>query len=114
MRYTSFSDQLRRAIESSGVSRYALAGCAGISDSALRRFLSGERGFTLASLDKLADALGLEIVIGVQKLPRPGRGGRSPTKGVHMIAQTAMTSWSEIAASLAGDAHLDYFSSRRG
>jgi hypothetical protein len=40
----------------------------GVSDLALGRFVSGERGLTLATLDKLADALGLEIVIGVQKI----------------------------------------------
>lgn len=57
------SEQIRRAIETCGLSRYQIAKQTGVEQSALSRFVSGERGFTTASLDKLADLLDLEIVM---------------------------------------------------
>jgi transcriptional regulator with XRE-family HTH domain len=112
---TKFSDQLRQAIESSGVSRYVLARSVGVSDSALSRFMSGVRGLNLSSLDKLADVLGLEIVVGVQKVPRPSPKGRRPAKGgQQMVAKTTKASWQRLADALAWDAHENHFPSRRG
>jgi transcriptional regulator with XRE-family HTH domain len=109
-----FSEQLRQAIESSGTSRYALARSVGISDSALSRFMSGERGLTLASLDKLADALGLEVFIGVQKIPRHSPKGRRPARGSQMTTKMTKALWQTLADDLAKDAHENYFPSRRG
>jgi transcriptional regulator with XRE-family HTH domain len=109
-----FSEQLRRAIEASGASRYVIARSAGISDSALSRFLSGERGLNLATLDKLADALGLEIVIGVQKIQRPSPKGRRPAKGRQMITKLTKADWQRHARNFAQDACENHFSSRRG
>src|SRR5262249_8078751 len=106
--------QLRQAIESSGVSRYVLARSVGVSDSALSRFMSGERGLNLASLDKPADALGLEIIINVQKVPRPSPRGRRRVKEKEMITKKTRASWQSLAGILARDAHENYFSSRRG
>ena len=110
----SFSEQLRRAIESSGTSRYALARSVGISDSALSRFMSGERGLNLTSLDKLADALGLQIVVGVQKIPRPKPRGRRPAKGAQMAAKKTKASWQRMAEFYARDAFEAHWRSRRG
>src|SRR4051794_5229050 len=109
-----FSEELRRAIEESGTSRYALARSVGISDSALSRFMSGERGLNLAALDKLVDALGLEIGNGVQKLPHPSPKGRKPAKGRQMTTKVTKALWQGLADTLARDAHQNYFSSRRG
>lgn len=53
---------VRVAIENSGLTRYEIAKATGIEQSALSRFMSGERGLTTASLDRLAPLLGLEIV----------------------------------------------------
>jgi len=57
------SDQIRRAVESSGVSQYRLSKEVRISKTSLSRFMRGERGLTLKALDRLADFLELEIVI---------------------------------------------------
>ena len=62
------SEQIRDAIEASRDSRYALAEQAGISDSALSRFMSGKQRISLSTLDKIADALGLQVVLGPRRL----------------------------------------------
>lgn len=55
------SEQLRHAIETCGESRYAIAKATGISESTLSRFISGERGLPMKTLDRLGEYLGLEI-----------------------------------------------------
>lgn len=56
-----FSDQLRRAIRDCGMTRYAIAVRTGIDQASLSKFMTGERGLSLAAIDKLMDAMGLEI-----------------------------------------------------
>ncbi len=56
------SASIRRAIRSSGITRYAIAKATGIGQSTLSRFVRGQGGLSLDTLDKLADLLGLEIV----------------------------------------------------
>jgi hypothetical protein len=56
-----FSDQLRRAVRESEATRYALSKTTGISQAVLCRFVAGTAGMSLESIDKLMDALGLEI-----------------------------------------------------
>ncbi len=58
---TDIIEQLKAAINGSGKSRYALSCASGVPQSALSRFMSGERGLSLESAAKLADALGLEL-----------------------------------------------------
>jgi plasmid maintenance system antidote protein VapI len=55
------SNQLRCLIEDSGISRYRLAKLMGVQQSALSRFMSGERGLSMKALDKLGIVLDLEI-----------------------------------------------------
>ena len=57
------SDRLRRIIDGCGQTRYAIAKSTGIAESTLSRFMSGERGLPMKTLDRLADYLGLEIVV---------------------------------------------------
>lgn len=57
------SGAIRRAIEKSGMSRYEICKATGIDKAGMSRFMSGERGLTTASLDKLAPLLGLRIVV---------------------------------------------------
>jgi transcriptional regulator with XRE-family HTH domain len=115
-----FSEQLREAIAASGASHYALARAVEISESALSRFVSGKRGLTLASLDKLAEVLGLILVVGVQNVPRPVPKGRKPRKtkmtnrGIASRGET-MNRWAqEFAFKCAWDACENHFPSRRG
>ena len=56
------SDQVRRAIEDSGETRYQIAKKTGLDDSALCRFMSGERGLSTKALDIVAEYLELSIV----------------------------------------------------
>ena len=57
----SLSDQLRRAIDASGKSRYRIAKDLDVSEATLSRFMSGERGLTLKLLDRLTEYLGLSL-----------------------------------------------------
>ncbi len=56
-------EQLRSALEASGVSRYRLSAESGVSQSHLSRFVSGESGCSVENAERIADALGLEIVL---------------------------------------------------
>jgi len=58
----TLSDQIRRLIESSGMSRYEIARQTGIEQSVLSRFMSGERGLTTLTLDRLGELFDLEVV----------------------------------------------------
>jgi transcriptional regulator with XRE-family HTH domain len=65
-RVRTFSDQLRRAINNCGMTRYQIAKRTGISEATLSRFMSGQRGLTLKAVDTLA-------VLLAWKLERKGR-----------------------------------------
>ena len=56
------TDQIRQAIDDSGVSRYRIAQDTGIDESALSKFYNGLRGINTTTLDILGEYLGLEIV----------------------------------------------------
>ena len=56
-----FTEQLRRAINESGMSRYALWKATGVAQSTLSKFMAGQRGLSLESIDKLVDVLGLTL-----------------------------------------------------
>ena len=57
------SDQLRRAIASSGHTRYRISQETGINEAALGKFFHGERGLSLESIDRLAEFLNLQLVV---------------------------------------------------
>lgn len=110
----SFSQQLRVAIEGCGSTRYTLCRSVGISQSALSRFMSGERGLNLSTLDKLAETLGLEIVVAVSKVPRPSPKGRKPAEGKPMLAKAIKREWNKLAYRCAAEAFEKNWPSRRG
>ena len=66
-RRAKLSDQVRKAIDVCGMSRYAISKATGIYQSTLSRFMSGERGLTMTALDKLADLLELNITMPRQR-----------------------------------------------
>jgi hypothetical protein len=81
--------------------------------------MSGERGLNLSSLDKLAIALGLEIVVSVQNVPRPSPKGRRPNEEKQLNATATKkismaVYWNGVASGLAKDASEKHFESRRG
>lgn len=55
------SQALRDALRASDKSMYQIAQDAGVSQIVVSRFLSGQRDIRMATADKLAEALGLEI-----------------------------------------------------
>ena len=57
------TDQLRQAIDDSGVTRYRIAQDTGIDESALAKFYNGKRGLSLDNLDRLFEYLALRIVM---------------------------------------------------
>jgi transcriptional regulator with XRE-family HTH domain len=58
----SISDALRSAIAESGLTRYEISKRSGVPQSALSRFVKGERSISLETLDKLAEVLDVELL----------------------------------------------------
>lgn len=58
----SLSDQIREAIDASGLSRYRICQEIKISQASMSRFMSNKGGLSLATLDRLAVLLKLAIV----------------------------------------------------
>jgi Cro/C1-type HTH DNA-binding domain len=60
----TLSDQLRRIIRDSGLSRYAICKAARVDPSQLHRFVNMQPGgrLTTDSLDRIGQALGLRLV----------------------------------------------------
>ena len=61
-RTKKLSDQVRNAIDNSGVTRYRIAKETQIDESALAKFYNGHQGLSLKALDRLGEYLGLEII----------------------------------------------------
>ena len=57
----TLSSALRDAIQGSGLRPSRIAREAGISHSAILRFLSGERGLSLSSAGRIANVLGYRL-----------------------------------------------------
>jgi hypothetical protein len=65
------SDQIRKAVDASGLSRYRIAKEIGVAESTMSRFMAGS-GLEMTNLDRLADLLGLNITVG--KTPTNEKG----------------------------------------
>ncbi|MBA4107678.1 MAG: hypothetical protein C0485_18240 [Pirellula sp.] len=57
----SFRDQLRHAIRDSGQNQLGISRATRIDQATLSKFLSGRRGLSVESIEKLAEHLGLEL-----------------------------------------------------
>jgi transcriptional regulator with XRE-family HTH domain len=55
------SDQVRAAVDASGMSRYRLCKMLEVSESTLSRFMAGTMGLSIDLLDHLADTLNLNL-----------------------------------------------------
>lgn len=60
-RRVKLSEQIRRAILGSGMSRYRLCKEIGLSPSTMSRFINGTGGLGMEMLDKLADVLDINL-----------------------------------------------------
>ena len=65
------TDQLRQAIDGSGLTRYQIAKVTGIDESALAKFYNGHRGLSMDALNALGEFLQLTITLG----RKPGKKG---------------------------------------
>ena len=63
-RTTLLTDQLRQAIDDSGLTRYHIANATGIDESALAKFYNGHRGLSMEALNALGEFLQLTITLG--------------------------------------------------
>jgi hypothetical protein len=68
-RSSLLTDQLRQAIDDSGLTRYHIAKATDIEESALAKFYNGHRGLSMDALNALGEFLQLTIHL-----------GRKPTK----------------------------------
>ncbi len=57
------SDQIRDAVNASGLTRYAICKQIGWPQASMSRFMAGKGGMELATLDKLGTLLGLTITV---------------------------------------------------
>jgi hypothetical protein len=57
-----FSDQLRAVVLNADVTRYQISKATDIPESNLSRFVHGEAGLSLESIDRLAEFLNLRVV----------------------------------------------------
>jgi transcriptional regulator with XRE-family HTH domain len=58
------TDQLRKAIDDSGMTRYRISKETGISEATLSKFYLGQRGISMEALDALGECLQLRITLG--------------------------------------------------
>jgi transcriptional regulator with XRE-family HTH domain len=68
-RRVKLSDQIRRAVDASGLSRYRISKELGVAESTMSRFMSGQGGLSMENLDSLTELLDLQLA-----------GGKRPKK----------------------------------
>ena len=71
----SFTDQVRRAIQRSGITRYRLSVESGVDQAALSRFMNGT-GVTTLTLDALAEVLRMKVEAKGPRVELLRRAGR--------------------------------------
>jgi transcriptional regulator with XRE-family HTH domain len=70
-RHEKLSDQVRQAVDASGLTRYRICKALGLSESTMSRFMNRQGGLSMTILDDLADLLDLNITTGAR---RRGKG----------------------------------------
>jgi transcriptional regulator with XRE-family HTH domain len=66
------SDQIRQAVDASGVSRYRISKTLGIAESTMSRFMAGKGGLSMEYIDDLADLLNLDLKTGKRRQTTKG------------------------------------------
>ena len=66
-KHARFSDEIRSAVEQSGLSRYAICKVLGIPQSSMSRFMSDENWLGQGTLDALAELLDFHVVAGERR-----------------------------------------------
>ena len=71
-RSNKLGDQIRQAIDDSGLTRYRISKETGISETALALFYNGHRGLSSKAMNALGEFLQLKITLG----RKPGKEGK--------------------------------------
>lgn len=61
---STLTDQIRNAIDQSGLTRYRISQETGISEATLSKFYLGQRGLSMEALNALGECLQLTINLG--------------------------------------------------
>lgn len=61
------SDQIRRAVDASGLSRYRICKTLGLGEATMSRFMNRQGGLSMQTLDALAELLRLNIAADTRK-----------------------------------------------
>ncbi len=75
MRSERFSDQVRDAVDASGMSRYRICAEIGADQGAMSKFMAGKTGLSMDTLDRLAELLGLVVAIRPEATGKNRGGG---------------------------------------
>jgi transcriptional regulator with XRE-family HTH domain len=67
----SFSNEIRRLVQDSGLSQYAICKSTGIQPATMNRFMHGKAGLSLENLDRLAEFFGWTITAEQQSSRKP-------------------------------------------
>ena len=65
--------EVRKAMKSSGLTNYRIWKDTGITQGQLSRFARGERGMSVENIERMAEYLGLEIVIRPKRRSKKGK-----------------------------------------
>ena len=72
MAYKKLSDEIKDAVNASGMSRYAICKTLGIAEATMSRFMNAKGGLSMEFIDRLAELLGMHIVV----RPTKKQGGK--------------------------------------
>jgi transcriptional regulator with XRE-family HTH domain len=78
---STITESVRRLLRESGQSQYEICLTAGVDKGALSRFMAGQRGLSLATLDRLAEAMGWGLVATSPRASRKKKSIRSKADG---------------------------------
>lgn len=77
----TLADEIRRAVDSSGLSHLAIGRATEIDKGLFSRFMAGLSGLSVSNLNKLGDVLDLHITTGKPPTIPKGKAGRKPKTG---------------------------------
>jgi plasmid maintenance system antidote protein VapI len=72
MAHKRLSEEIRDAVNTSGMSRYAICKTLGIAEATMSRFMNAKGGLSMEFIDRLAELLGMHIVV----RPTKKQGGK--------------------------------------
>jgi hypothetical protein len=77
---SKFSDEIRKAIAEGEITRYRLWKLTGIAEATLSRFMTGKGGLSTEGLDKIAEVLGLAVMVKKPQAKKGGKHGKHRTR----------------------------------